>query len=180
MEMPKCMKDLFRTGTVCQVLGAVRLQDNTMKAQLEGLYEFTADSVQFDEAGQIATGTKIIKKSVAGRMDRKEATQVLELFIGAKPYIPLDEEANWWNDLKTTVKRSQFTEILRTYLHYSKSSVKPMRMAPIRRPPKGYIESTNRRTALLHNILMAGNSNTEIQSIKKYLQFEIRRNAQIL
>jgi ATP-dependent Lon protease len=120
------------------------------------------------------------RPATAGSLDRKEALQVMELFINAKPYLAMDEDAVWLGELKAAKRLARFAEILKSKLHYRKSAFEPNRHQLFSRPRKRDNATVNSWVALQQRILEAKSGRGEIDCIKKFLQFEIRRRAEML
>ncbi len=171
---PKSIKDIFRVGTLCKMVGVVRLQDGTVRARFEGIDRFKVSKIDFSSERPLVTGETILekkKKASTTKLSDEKKRIFTELFIQAKPYLVFDEDTTFLKDIKKAKSEAELSSIIQNHLKYSNPATPKSFSVKFR---KRMTMQTNVRTHLQQQILEASNSSERLEKLQKYLIDEIK------
>lgn len=178
---PQGLRDMYSLGTICSVEGSVLLQDGTMKAVLTGESLMQVKATRRHDGIQLAQGWSIKKDprkaSNVKAVKPGELLAILELFIKAKPFACLDEDATWFENLKNEKNLDGFIENIQMNLAYRKTSLQQAKERPTKAAPKKQdVQMVNSKTKIQQKLLEEMNLNKKMKIIEEYLKFEIRNS----
>jgi ATP-dependent Lon protease len=154
VEKPKSSQDVYKTGVLCKIVGMVRLQDGTIRVQVQGLKRFKLKSTNFSGAHLMAVGATSREPSKGQKLQAHKKAQMIELFVQAKPFVLFDDDSDWIHELKSAQNTRDLSRVMQRHLNYVSPSGPHKKL--IRKIPKVELRSINKRNHLQQQIQRIG------------------------